>query len=199
VVRGAGVCVGFVGLPKDSEDEQSLCTRSSCRSLSDEDLFASEGVEVRRDVHDQEGQEQREKDEGRAQGHVPDLSHDYWWITRSNRAAKCNACGEKMLPYTFRVAFHPHPSQVDNPDRWQVSWWKYYHLKACCLFANHSQLALMREVDPVRMVQDCVALPRKTLPSQTADEAIGWFQAAFREWRAGLGFSVGSGSSTDRS
>ena len=69
--------------------------------------------------------------------------HAYFWVTRSNRSAKCEnpACtlvDEKgrrgrIAQYLVRGCYHPDEAMVEDKRVWANKWWKYYHMEEDCI------------------------------------------------------------------
>ena len=67
-----------------------------------------------------------------------DPEHPFFWLTRTNRKARCSNpdCkykDKKISGYEVRALYHPDKAMVKDLRVWGKRWWKYYHLDTECL------------------------------------------------------------------
>ena len=81
---------------------------------------------------------------------APDTAADFrfaWWLARSCKRATCKGCNESIDSNEFRLVYEPGADEVPDPRKWNVSFWKYYHIRSSCLrlappLAGREQLAV---------------------------------------------------------
>ena len=57
----------------------------------------------------------------------------FWSIARKPRKSKCHGCTAEIPGWTFKVAYHPRPVSVVNPDRWNTVFYRYYQAESVCV------------------------------------------------------------------
>ena len=59
--------------------------------------------------------------------------HVWLWLTRTNRAATCQACKGQIAKSEFRVVYHPFALEHEKHSAWKGVFWKYHHLRVACM------------------------------------------------------------------
>lgn len=137
-----------------------------------------EGLDASQSGREEEGDDEVLEEEQPAEedhGPLPEPDWSYWWVTRSNRNADCFGCGTRIEPLEFRVSFYPSPGQVEDPRKWGLSGWRFYHVDGACVFSAHRQLHMMEEAPAPKegsIVLDCARTP-ESRPETDEEFAIG--------------------------
>ena len=95
--------------------------------------------------------------------------HEFYWLTRTNRQASCNACNAVIPARERRLLFEPDPSHAKTPKQWGTVWWKYYHLRARCLAKCTEPMHFSSSGRPLVVVD--VAPAPKRLRESSADRS----------------------------
>ena len=107
-------------------------------------------------------------------------AHVYLWLTRTNRDAKCHACGGIISRQEFRIIFHPKLGGRQQENRSWSKIWKYHHLSEACLSHLHNLLPAPKASSPPWAVEiDVAPLPKAC--RETQEQRTTNVQAAHSE------------------
>jgi len=63
----------------------------------------------------------------------PPPPHVFWWLSRTNRQAKCFACQNMIPGQSYRAIYEPDKAAAKNLKVWSTVFWRYFHINSECL------------------------------------------------------------------
>ena len=116
-----------------SESDASSSSDASLASTVIGDLLGVEVPDLMADEDDLMAADSVADDLMMADDLMAPPPHVFWWLSRTNRQAKCFAC-QKMIPgQSYRAIYEPDKAAVKNLKVWSTVFWKYFHINSECL------------------------------------------------------------------